>query len=107
MDEIKRMQELAGINEYKIINPNQKYHIQDWVKSWVEQDYEDIKDEYGEDVADAIYMLSMIRKDNNNYVTDQELTNFVEPGGDWDNWSKDSLLNFLLMLNVIKAIDEE
>lgn len=108
MNKIKRMQELAGIKEMKVINPAEIYYIQDWVKPWIEQEYDSLKDEFGEDKADAIYMLPMIQDDSTkNYITNQELVKFTEPGGDWDNWNKDSLLQFLSQYNIIKNSIED
>jgi len=93
-----------NITEIKINNPAHVYYLQDWVKPWIDQDYDDIRYEFSEDIADAMYMFREMQEDENrDYITDEEVDNWVEKDeGMWDG-DKESILQFLLSYNVIET----
>jgi hypothetical protein len=103
---VKRMQQLAGLNEYKFINHGAAYYIQDWVKEWINQDYDIISDKLGEKTADAIYMFREIqRDDNNDYITDQEIDNWISKDPIWTEEDKNNVLKYLSKHNIIEPHD--
>jgi len=103
LNEIQRMQQLAGINEIRVTNPGEIYYIQDWVKPWREKDWDELRYELDEDTADAIYLLNEIQDDSNeDYITDQELNIWVKKDNMHADEDKDSVLQYLLYNNIIE-----
>jgi len=103
LNEIKRLQKLAGISEIKVTRSGKMYYIQDWIKPYIGKSYDDIKDELGEDTADVLYLVNEIQKDSNNeYITDQEINEWIREDEMWSDTDKDTLLQYLRSYNIIE-----
>jgi len=106
MNEIKRLQQLAGIiAEVKINNPNELYKFQEWVIPYHKKlskgkiDYDDLRDEFGEDTADAIQMTKGLK----NPFTKDDIKLWLDT--EWeDSWegNLDSFTEWLREYDIIK-----
>ena len=103
---VRRWQQLAGITEIHIKEPGQLYYIQDWVKSWIGLYYDELRDNLGENTADAIYMLMDIQEDENkDHITDEEVDNWISKDPLWTGEDKKNLLKYLSKHKIIEDLE--
>lgn len=105
MDEIRRLQKLAGIDEIKVNNPTELYTIKDWVLPYHKllesglTDWDELRSTLGEDEADAIQMSNYL----SNPFTKSNAIHHLEK--EWENsWdgTVESFIDWLKEYDIIE-----
>lgn len=90
-------------NEIKVNKPERKYFLNPEFKSWLNQDYEDIRYEFGEDVADAITMFREATQDNKT-ISINDIKKFLsQDEGMEEAWGDpDGYLSFIEFMDIVQ-----
>jgi hypothetical protein len=94
---------LGNLDEIKVSRPERRYFLNPEFKSWLNQNYEDIRYELGEDVADAITMFREATQDNRT-ISISDIKKFLsQDEGMEEAWGDpDSFLSFLEFMDVVQ-----
>ena len=94
---------LGNLDEIKVSRPERRYFLNPEFKSWLNQNYEDIRYELGEDVADAITMFREATQDNKT-ISISDIKKFLnQDEGMEEAWGDpDSFLSFLEFMDVVQ-----
>jgi hypothetical protein len=95
------------LNEIKVNQPNNKeYKFNPEFQEWIDSDWDDIRYEFDEDTADAIWMFNMISPDNKT-LGKNNINIFLNKHKDMWEGDADSLIEFLLNYRVIIPLDSQ
>lgn len=90
------------LSEIKVNKPT-KWKISSFFDEDLEKDWEELREEYGEDVADAIYIVDSLRN-GTNYITQMEFEKQVSNNNILWSGTFNELINFLISKGVIEQL---
>ena len=91
------------LSEIKVNNPT-KWKISNFLNDEeFKKDWEELREEYGEDVADAIYIVDSLRN-GTNYITQMEFEKQVSNNNILWSGTFNELINFLISKGVIEQL---
>ena len=98
-DDIENFDKILG--EIKVNQPNSKeYKFNPEFQEWIDSDWDDIRYEFDEGTADAIWLFNMISPDN-KILEKNDINVFLNKHKDMWEGDADSLIKFLLNYRVI------
>ena len=96
-----------NLNEIEIIVPgDKKYNLNPEFEEWIDSDWEDIRYNFEEDTADAVWMFNMASPDNKT-LRKSDVNTFLKKHKDMWDGDTDSLIEFLLDYRVIIPLDSQ
>jgi hypothetical protein len=95
---------IPTLDEIKINKPRDtRYYLTPRFKEWLNQDYDDIRYEFDEDTADALYMFKWASPDN-KIIRNQDVETLLKSDPEvWSDSTLDSFINFLLDYDIIQT----
>jgi hypothetical protein len=90
------------LNEIKVNQPGKIYYLNPKFEFWLTQDHDEIRYNFDEDTADALYMFKLASKDN-KIIRNQDVETLFKSDPDmWSDSTLDSFIDFLLDYNIIQ-----